>query len=315
MNLLGCRLPEATLASWERRLVFEREPVFVTPAVRRWLPAGAVVLSAAELRENHALAPLDLWDSYGLYRTNRREAEVAFLTPAELWELPEEGRQELMALQAERGRGQIYTEQWLHKVGVSRPGGARDRFEWAGSHRFALRHDAWWTLSPDERRRWLLHFVSEERNSCLSGELSPEEWRRIEERHGPQIRLLAGTFAPESGPNCFATALAGATRSEATALSIAGHWLHPEPFLRGLAERGFELAPMPADLSALPEGAVILFVDAEKRPQHAAYYLGEGLVLNKDAQGWFVPRQIRPVTELMAEWLTEPVRAHIYVRR
>lgn len=146
--------------------------------------------------------------------------------------------------------------------------------------RLALRHDAWWTLTPDERRRWLLHFVSEERNSCLSGELPP-----------------------------------AATISPAAALSIAGHWLHPEPFLRGLAERGFELAPMDSDLTTLPSGAVILFVDGEARPQHAAYYLGEGLVLNKDAQGWFVPRQIRPVAELLADWLADSMRAHIYVRR
>lgn len=315
MNVLGCRVPEATIASWERRLVFEREPLFVTPEERRWLSPATVILSATELRDNHALAPLDLWDAYDLYQTDRKGTEVAFLTPAEFWELPEEVRQQLMGRQADRGRGQIYTEGWLRKVGVSLAGGSRDRFTLPDGLRLGLRCDAWWMLTPEERHRWLHHFVSGERNSCLSGTLTPEQWERIERVHGPQIRLLAGTFSPVSGPNCFATTLAAATRSPSAALSIAGHWLHPGPLLRGLADRGYELAGMPSAAASLPEGAVILFVDSEKRPQHSAYYLGEGLVLNKDAQAWFVPRQIRPVDELLAEWLTDGMRAHIYVRR
>lgn len=315
MNVLGTRVSEATIAAWERRMVFEREPLFVMPELRRWLPTGTVILSSDELRDNYALAPLDLWDSYDLYRMDRRSLEVAFLTPSEFWELPEEVRQALMALQAERGRGQIYTEGWLRKVDARLVSAGRDRFALADGVRFALRHDAWWALDPAERRRWLLHFVSEGRNSCLSGEWTPEQWERIERLHGPQIPLLAGTFSPVSGPNCFATVLAAATRSPNLALSIAGHWLHPVPFLRGLAERGFELTSIHPEAEEMPEGAVILFADSEKWPQHAAYYLGDGLVLNKDAQGWFVPRQIRPLAELISDWTLEGVRAHIYVRR
>lgn len=315
MNVLGCRVSEATLASWERRIVSEREPFFLTPAERRGLPADAMLLSAAELRENHAIAPLDLWDSYDLYRMRRQGLDVAFLTPAEFWELPETGRQELMALQAERGRGQIYADGWLRKVEAAIATSHRDRFAMPDGARLGLRYDAWWALSPEERRRWLLHFVSAERNSCLSGSLSPEFWEWIEQVHGPQIAQLAGTFSPESGPNCFATTLAAATRSPATALSIAGHWLHPEPFLRGLAERGYERSGLDPDPAELEPGAVILFVDGNERPQHAAYYLGEGLVLNKDGQGWFIHRQIRPVGEVLTDWLTGEMRADIYVRR
>jgi hypothetical protein len=197
--------------------------------------------------------------------------------------------------------------------------GERDRFHLVDGARYALRYDAWWALQPAERRRWLLHFVSKGRESCLSGTLSAEQWERIEQTHGPQIRLLAGTMSPVSGPNCFATALAAATNSPAQALSIAGHWLHPEPLLRGLAERGYRfgwaLGASPEEIAGLPEGAVILFVDGSERPQHAAYYLGDGLVLNKDAQGWFAPRQIRPVGELLQNWLGDEMRAHVYIRR
>lgn len=315
MNVLGCRVSEATVASWEQRIVFEREPIYVTPAEQKWLPAGTVLLTAGEVRENNVIAPLDLFDSYDLYRMDRSGMEAAFLTPAEFWELSEEARQELMALQAARGRGQIYPESFLRKVDVSLPSGSRDRFNLVDGTRLALRYDAWWALEPEQRRRWLLHFVSEGRNPCMAGELPAEQWERFEQLHGFQIRLLAGTFAPISGPNCFATALAAATRSTSQALSIAGHWLHPEPFLRGLAERGYELTAIPADSPDLPPGAVIAFVDGAKRVQHAAFYLGDGLVLNKDGQGWSVPRQIRPVGELLANWLEDGMRAITYLRR
>ncbi|MFZ5814617.1 MAG: hypothetical protein ACOY93_04885 [Bacillota bacterium] len=313
MNILGCRITEAIIASWERRMVAEREPIFITAEERRWLPPGSLILTAAEFRENHVMAPLDLFDSYDLYRMNRQGLEVLFLTPAEIGELSEEARLALMALQLERGRGQIYPDGWLRKVGASLPFSGRDRFVNAAGGFFGLRWDAWWALSPEERRRWLLHFVSEGRNSCLSGDLSPDQWEWIDRLHGPQIRHLAGTFAPVSGPNCYAATLAAATRCVSRALSIAGHWLHPEPFLRGLAERGYAVSAYPADPS-MPAGSVLLFVDKLKRPQHAAYYLGEGLVLNKDAQSWFAPRQIRTLSELMEEWLGDGMRALVYVR-
>lgn len=315
MNVLGCRASDAILAAWEQRIVFEREPIFVTEAERRWLPAGSIILSAKEFADNFAMAPHDLWDSYRLYEMDRKGMEVALLTPAEFWELSEEARQELMALQAARGRGQIYPEAFLRKAEATLLSGARDRIATDDGTRFALRYDAWWALSPEERRRWLLHFVSENRNSCLSGQLSAEQWERIDRVHGPQIRLLAGTLSPVSGPNCFATALAAVTPNSTLGLSILGHWLHPEPFLRGLAERGFGPSNVPAEAESMAEGSVILFFDESKRLQHAAYYLGEGLVLNKDGQGWHIPRQIRPVAELLESWLADGMQAQTYSRR
>lgn len=314
MQVLGCRVSDAVIASWEMRLVLEREPIFVTPSASRWLPAGTIKLTGVELGQNFALAPLDLWDTYGFYTMDRKGLEVAFLTPAEFWELPEAGRQELMALQAERGRGQIYTDSWLRKLEISLPSAGRDRFAQPDGSRFALRHDAWWALTPAERRRWLHQFVSQDRISCLSGDLDEDGWARLTEQHGPQIRLLAGTFAPHSGPNCLGTVLAAATRSPHLALSIAGHWLHPEVFLRGLAERGYQATDLPAEADAMPAGAVINFVDESGRVQHAAYYLGDGLVLNKDAQSWFTPRQILRLPDFLHAWSEDGLAHQIYVR-
>lgn len=309
-------MAEGTISSWEQRLVYEREPIYVTPAERKWLPAGAVVMNSAEVRENHVIAPLDLFDSYDLYRMDRRGMEVAFLTPAEIWDLSDEARQELMALQAARGRGQIYTEGFLRKAEATLVSGGRDRFVAAdGISRVALRYDVWQSLSPADQRRWLLHFVSEGRNSCMGGDLPADQWERYTEAHGEQVRLLASAFHPISGPNCFATVLAAATRSNSQALSIAGHWLHPEPFLRGLTERGYEMSSIPAEPEALPPGAVLLFVDSERRPQHTAFYLGDGLALNKDGQAWFIPRQVRPVAEVLATWASDEMRAITYIRR
>jgi len=303
VQVLGCHVSDSTLASWEQRLVFEREPIFVDDARAALLPTGAVVLDSREFGENYAMAPLDLWDSYDLYRMDRRGLSVAFLTPNEVAALPAAARQELMSLQASRGRGQIYDH--LHGAGE------RDRFMVDAAPRYALRHDTWWAMTPAARRDWLQSFVSEGRKSCLSLAVSEEQW----ERFGPVARRLAGRFEAVSGPNCFATALAAVTESVALAESIAGHWLHPAPFLRGLSERGFaDGGPVGGDGSALPPGSVLLFVDDEGGLQHACYYLGDGLTLNKDGQGWFIPRQVRPVAEVLQSWRDDGFHPRVYTQ-
>ncbi len=282
-------------------MVFEREPVFLSSEEVGLLPTGAVILSAAEFAANSAMAPLDLYDSYDLYRMDRKGLSVAFLTPDEFERLSAAVRQELMAFQARRGRGQIYASlPWATD---------RDRFTLDGGPRAALRHDVWWRLTMDERRAWLLQFVNEGRESCLSGTLREEQWSRF----GPVARALAGTFAPTSGPNCFGLALAAAAPSVVLARSIAGHWLHPEPFMRGLASRGYtERGDLSDDGSNLPPGAVITFVDDDGRPQHACFYLGDGLALNKDGQAWFIPRQIRPVGEVLENWRADGFMARVW---
>ncbi|MDF2629554.1 MAG: hypothetical protein K0R39_3385 [Symbiobacteriaceae bacterium] len=109
----------------------------------------------------------------------------------------------------------------------------------------------------------------------------------------------------------FATALAAATPSVETAASIAALWLHPEPFLRGLAERGFIWHDWSGGHAA---GSVLVWVDGTGRPQHACYLLEGGLALNKDAQAWFRPRQVLPLTQVLKNWADEGFTLQQYIR-
>ncbi len=314
MNILGCNVSHSLLEAWGRRLVFEREPIFVTPEQQPLLPKGVVLLTREELRANHALAPLDLWDSYSLYQMAREGLEVAFLTPAEVAELPAEARQEIMISQDHRGRGQIYEWGWFDKLGIRLSPDGRDQFTTEDKIKIALRYDQWWALTSDQREQWLTLFVSRDRHPCLAQDLHPDQWERMERLHGPQIRALAGTFAPVSGPNCYAATLAAATPSVPPALSIAGHWLHPAPLLRGLAERGYAVSSLPATDDAMPPGAVLLFRDQEQRLQHASFYMGDGLVLNKDAQSWFSPRQVLPLKVHLGDWYSDGWTIEVWIR-
>lgn len=303
--ILGCPVSDALLDTWAERIVFEREPLLLTEEACGLLPAGTVILSAKEFSALGGWVSLDFHDSYDLYAMRRQGLQAALLTPAEFRSLPPSARTALMRLQAERGRGQIYGEAFVRELCQGRMPEAfkQDLFETDGGLMLALRHDAWRALSGEARRRWLAAFVPHGRQDCLSATLR--------DRLSPSVRALSGTFAPQSGPNCFATALAAVTDDPVQALSIAGLWLHPEPLLRGLDQRGFKARPM-HDHSA--PGSVLLFADATGRVQHACFALGEGLALNKDSQAWYAPRQIQPLTTVLENWLEPGWSTTIYTR-
>jgi hypothetical protein len=278
------------LQEWSRRLVFPREPFLVTEADRSLLPPGAVVHSWAELRDTHGSAPLELWDAYGLYGVRRAETQVALISGAELRSLPAEAQRTLRFRQWERGRTQIYRPEVAPGDPVETPDGLRHM----------LHHDTWTRLSRAEQQRILLAFAAEGNEPGIP-------YRGDD----PVVRLHANTFAERSGPNCFATALAAVTPSVATAASIADLWLHPEPFLRGLAERGFAAS----DWSGQHEAdSVLVWFDGQGRPQHACYLLPDGLALNKDAQAWFRPRQVLPLAKVLTAWADAEYQLRLYRR-
>lgn len=194
---LNCRVTDDLLHNWEDRLVFRREPIFISPALRLLLPAHTLVLSPAEFRENQYYASLDHQDTYNLYTMDRGGLGVTFMSPAEIDHLQASARQQLMAFQLQRGRGQIYSPDWFESAGVACPT-ERDLVATETGPMYALRHDTWWSWSTTARRAWLERYITQGRQPCLSPSLPPHFWRRW-----PTARLLAGTFAPSSGPNCF----------------------------------------------------------------------------------------------------------------
>lgn len=306
MAFLGCALPDSTIAAWEERLVFDPEPLFLSEGDMSLLPAGTLVRSREEFREDFASAPLDLRDTYRTYAVDARADRVALVGASELAALPVRTWRRLAALQGRLDRGQVYDWAFAARVLGRFPAALRllegCSFFADGRRRVILRHDAWWALAPAARRAWLLAFAGDGQVPCLSSRMGDAVWEGIAQSVGPSVRVLAGTFAERSGPNCFATVLAGLTTDPAAARSVSSLWLQVAPFLRALAALGYTRRTLEAGADDVPAGAVLGWEDADGGLRHAALCLGDGLALNKGAQVWWAPRQVRRLDDLLADW-------------
>lgn len=311
----GCEVPQGLFERWSSLLVAEHAPFFVTEGARSLLPDGAVCLTRAEF--NQTSPSLELRDSYRTYDVKPEGAFVTLLSHAEFRSLPLGAQRALLRLQWELGRGQVYDREWVRRVLPTAERAVVDEpsvFDTPEGEKLALDHAVWWGLSPEARRRWLVAFISEDQPPDPSAPPRLGWWDRIERRHGPAVRALAGTFPRSSGPNCFSTTLAAATPSLPTALSVAALWLHQEPFLRGLAERGYAPDDSLTERDPLPPGAVLVWAGRDGSLRHACYVVDGELALNKDSQAWFVPRRLAPVRAVLDDWREEGSAVRVYVR-
>lgn len=114
----------------------------------------------------------------------------------------------------------------------------------------------------------------------------------------PEARDLAGTFADGSGPNCFGTVMGAAGVPDAETV-----WMQVAPFEQWLRDRG-AATPAPRRAARCVDnqpGTVLVWRDHDGDPVHAAVTLGEGWALNKPSQGWFTPRFVWPVAEVIRQ--------------
>ncbi|GGJ33715.1 hypothetical protein [Deinococcus roseus] len=305
MNLLGISVPFCTLQRWKEIFVFPDEPLFFTETL----------LDLARDLNPQPRTPrgnLNFADAYQTYHVGSQASHVACCPPDTIRFHPH--HDSIMQLQMELGRGQIYPLEAVLQVFGTLPAVLKpDLFETNTGPHVALRHDAWHALTAEDQERWLAAQIEQDREPCLSSALSEDLWKTIELHCGPQVRRLAGQFAAESGPNCLATALAPLLADEEKFLSIQNTWLHPEPFLTGLHEQGFLLTE--TDLAAPQNFSVLVLLDQKGNLQHACLHLTRGLVLNKDAQGWFAPRQIRTLESVLKPWMQPGWTVHTYAQK
>ncbi len=306
-TLMGCGVPEGTWLAWERILVSDREPLFVTGATASLLPPGTLVLNRDEL----SAWPLDFRDSYWTHAVAEEARWVALLTPTEWRRVGLEHRQALRLQQWRLGRGQLYDWSFACDILRQTPKALRrlesEVFDADGTPMIDLTFDIWRAMPREARRAWLARYVGSIASAgdpeCLSSTLSAGFWREAEAKGcGPAVRRLAGTFATHSGPNCFATVLAGLTDTLEAGLSMASLWLWGDPFLRNLRARGFSRQEGALDPCRTGAGDVVIWEDDDGHMVHAALCLGTGLVLNKNAQGWARPRQVLRLTDVMRDW-------------
>jgi hypothetical protein len=293
-TLLGCEVDDATLEAWVKHLVFAQEPIFLSNELRQKLPESVNVISRDEF--NRREDPLEFDDAYLTYSVGVTPF-VALLEPAAFRNLEPALQLEIMILQAELGRGQIYSLEFAQKIlGSEFSKLEPDVF----ADRVAIRFDAWWSLSRTVRHNWLEAVVSEDSLHSLT----------LEPITNPIVQALANSFATSSGPNCFATALASVTNDLVEARAISLLWLHQEPFFAGLQSRGYSVAAKESDT-----GDVIVWFDSSNLAQHACSVIAPGLVLNKDAQRWSAPRQILKLESVLENWAEDQLELRVFSNR
>ncbi|GEM48891.1 hypothetical protein DC3_45260 [Deinococcus cellulosilyticus NBRC 106333 = KACC 11606] len=290
---MGIDVSPDLLNRWRNIFVFPDEPVFFTETS---LELGKDLQPQPRTRRGD----LNYADAYQTYHVGAHASHLACCLPEAIRHHAHHNK--IMQVQHELGRGQIYTLAWVEQLFGSLPAPLiQDVFETSQGKHVALRHDAWHNLTPEEQNIWMSACIEQDRESCLSSTLPEALWEKIALHCGPHVRALAGTFSAESGPNCLATTLAPLLHGQAEVSEVQNTWLHPEPFLSGLHAAGFHPTETPPEF---PDPcSVLVFLDPKGNLQHACLYLAEGLVLNKDAQGWFTPRQVRTLDSILKSWL------------
>lgn len=304
-NVLGCPMNEALFTLWRDLLVSAAAPFFFSQDLD--LPNETLILSRKAFSESRF--DLSYRDSYTSYAVNREAHKVALLTSASFDTLPIQTQQVLLQEQCRLERGQVY--RWMQVAPFLQKciQQAETRsVTLDGERYFVLDKKIWSLLTPEQQQSWLIDFIAADNApECLSA-------THASKISQPVIRRLIGTFASSSGANCFSTTLAAITQDQVTAETIADFWLHQEPFLEGLARRGYTCQANEKVLDADLQDAVLLWQDSNGVAQHACYLIEQGLVINKNSQAWFTPRQLLSLQTLLEYWQEDGLEIVIYRR-
>ena len=289
MQVLNCPVDGTVWQQWNAHFAPRAQPFFISDDV---LSGGVSELLASQLRWTQleftqARMPLSVVDTFQLYGVGREAHWVVWLSEEVFAGLPKAEQRVLLEFQRRLGRGGVAS---LDAFGDLEPSDRTVLERAAVDGRFVWWLSLWQKLTPEFRQRVLLSFIETDRLPCERHRLSCEHWEEIRVRF-PALRSLAGTFASESGANCFSTVLAALGASE-----VAEVWLHPEPFLRCLEAK----AAATVDLDAL--GTVLVWRDADEKVHHTALCLGNGWAFHKEAQAWFAPRQVMALSEVRSRW-------------
>lgn len=300
----GCEIPDGQFACWESLFIYPLAPYFYSDAER--LSGEHLILSRQSL--SAAGFPLSFIDAYKTYAVSKDASWVAMLTPQQFDALPANTQAYLLAEQCRHSRGQVYAWPSIESLpGADSSQAAAHSVDVDGTRQLVFDAALWAALTSIQQQAWLVHVIEAHtpHDSLPLSAAAPEN---------PRVQRLANTFADISGPNCFSTTLAAITEDAANAETIANFWLHQEPFLNGLARRGFALRENLRPETAGLTDCVLVWRDDSGQPQHACYLIADGIVLNKDAQTWFSPRQLLPLQSVLDVWQEDGYAVVVYAR-
>jgi hypothetical protein len=286
MYVLGCPVTSDLWAHWLRLFAPPLQPFFVSDTMVQHLPL-LPCWTRQEFRDLRL--PLSFTDTFQLYAVSDEATWVLLLDEVAFLLLPPDLQSGLLREQLDFGRAQVASAGvWVRNVpemeSVLTQAGVKGLFVWWPS--------LWASLTPLQQECVLLATLLDDRLPDRRQELTAETWARAAVVL-PGARGLAGTFANESGANCFSTVMAAFGTP-----GVADLWVHPGPFERWLQQ----VARPATDWDML--GTVLVWRNERAQLQHAAVSLGEGWILQKDAQSWMAPRQVISLADVLARWET-----------
>ena len=270
-TVLGIPVSAPLIRAWEGHFAPAVQPFYLSDEFAARL-AHLPLWKRDELHPVHL--PLGVRDTLNLHDVTPEASWALLLDEHGFLALPPHTRTELLEAQLGFRRGGVECDPLTQELSVWWPG-------------------PWKALTPDARWTHLKTFLEQGRLPCRRRELTPAHRQQLRGRF-PELLPLMGTFAADSGPNCF-----GSVMAACGVPGVSGLWMHSPPFMRWL-----ERAAVPSDdLGAC--GTVLIWRDASGQVQHAALALGHGWLFHKEAQAWFSPRQVVRQQEALERWRHE----------
>lgn len=315
-QVLDCTISDLELTKCTAHFVPENDVYYFRDAelMETFLKLGIPVYNREEL---HASFP-----GFGLvYRTLYmtwkipEDAYVVLLQQRQLDRISDEQRLQLFRQQVALKRGHVYDERWIeafappvhHIVTVE-----NQRY-------YLLTTDDWQLFSEETRQQWVLKWLKEWNKD------DPRGIRNFSRKHASVpyalLDVYASTFAGESGPNCFAAAIAavvaGIGQDLEQSQTLIRHWLHQAPFFRLLSAQGYTKyteCQTTADLQSMQPADVLVWCTGEGEAGHAAFVVDDGLVFQKHGQGIEDPWQVLRIEDI---WYNEYLKTdgHIAIYR
>jgi hypothetical protein len=295
-------LNDATLNKFIERFVPDRSVYYFDDdqILRSLLKRGITVYTPKELLRSFPTFSLDYGSIYHIWDLSLSDtAFVARLNADEFSMLNLDFQRALLDYQVKCGRGHVYDERWFNDFDPPNSNVVTVDANWF----YLLTLEDWQQYSEEERKRWIVKWLKNWNENTGVETVLDEP---VEVSKGVPYSLVkeyAGTFAPQSGPNCFAAAIAMAVGGE-QCHALISQWLHQEPFFRLLKAQGYlKVTTMhERDFSLVEPADVLVWVTENQMAGHAAYAVTRDLVFEKHAQGWESPWHVLRIQDV---WYNE----------
>lgn len=289
-------LSEEILTSWELEFVPEKDLFFfqTLEEINEFMPKDVLITPKEEFFSHRAYSTIDYVNAYWYWNISKSVNFVCILPSKIFPTISDDKKKSILSIQKQSGRGLIFESVEIAFILEQYPDLELYNFVLNGVSYTAFQRDMWENLDSNFKMELLTTFSKDFIDDVY--EMGQEELNHLE----PQIIPLVNRFPERGGGNCFATVLASITEDPSLAAWIAREWVAQETLLTGLKQRGYRKTT--TSLDSLHPKDVLLWKNEQGTFIHGSYYVGNGLVFNKNGQQFFNPWQVLKLKVLKEIW-------------